>query len=145
MKRILCAVDASPRAAKLVTAAIDLANRTGAKLILFRGVGLPPEIPYDLYMGGAASVTELLVAQAQSDLTTIAARIPPNILETTAVDIGVPWEAICRAATKFEAELIVVGSHGYSGLDHLLGTTAAKVVNHADRCVLVVRGDSPFA
>ena len=37
------------------------------------------------------------------------------------------------------ADLIVVGSHGYSGIDHLLGTTAARVVNHADRSVLVVR------
>jgi nucleotide-binding universal stress UspA family protein len=38
-----------------------------------------------------------------------------------------------------EAALILIGSHGYSGLDHLLGTTAARVVNHADRSVLVVR------
>ena len=38
--------------------------------------------------------------------------------------------------------LIVIGSHGYGGIDHLLGTTAARVVNHADRPVLVVRGPS---
>jgi nucleotide-binding universal stress UspA family protein len=36
-------------------------------------------------------------------------------------------------------DLIVIGSHGYDALDRLLGTTAAKVVNHADRSVLVVR------
>jgi len=33
----------------------------------------------------------------------------------------------------------VIGSHGYGGLDRLLGTTAARVVNHADRNVLIVR------
>jgi nucleotide-binding universal stress UspA family protein len=34
---------------------------------------------------------------------------------------------------------VVLGSHGYSGFDRILGTTAAKVVNHCDRSVLVVR------
>ena len=36
-------------------------------------------------------------------------------------------------------DLIVIGSHGYGAIDRVLGTTAAKVVNHADRTVLVVR------
>ena len=36
-------------------------------------------------------------------------------------------------------DLIVIGSHGYSGIDRLIGTTAAKVVNHAKQSVLVVR------
>ena len=35
--------------------------------------------------------------------------------------------------------MIVIGSHGYDTLDKVLGTTAAKIVNHADRSVLVVR------
>jgi nucleotide-binding universal stress UspA family protein len=35
--------------------------------------------------------------------------------------------------------LIVIGSHGYGGLDRVLGTTAARVVNHALCSVLVVR------
>lgn len=34
---------------------------------------------------------------------------------------------------------IVIGSHGHGGIDRVLGTTAAKLVNHADRNVLVVR------
>jgi nucleotide-binding universal stress UspA family protein len=33
----------------------------------------------------------------------------------------------------------VIGCHGYSGLDRVIGTTAGKVVNHADRSVFVVR------
>jgi nucleotide-binding universal stress UspA family protein len=42
-------------------------------------------------------------------------------------------------ATDENVALIVIGAHGYQGLDRMLGTTAAKVVNHADRAVLVVR------
>jgi nucleotide-binding universal stress UspA family protein len=44
-----------------------------------------------------------------------------------------------RPARAIGADLIVIGSHGYGGLDRVLGTTAARVVNHADRSVLVVR------
>jgi nucleotide-binding universal stress UspA family protein len=40
--------------------------------------------------------------------------------------------------------LIVIGSHGFSGIDRLLGTTAGRVVNHADRSVIVVR-DTPHS
>jgi nucleotide-binding universal stress UspA family protein len=42
-------------------------------------------------------------------------------------------------ARELSVDLIAIGSHGYSPVDHVLGTTAAKVVNHADRSVLVVR------
>ena len=61
------------------------------------------------------------------------------MFDGTAVDIGTPWDAICRKATELQASMIVIGSHGYSGLDRLLGTTAGKVVNHADCSVMVVR------
>jgi nucleotide-binding universal stress UspA family protein len=64
-------------------------------------------------------------------------------VESIEVRVGVPWEAICAAARDTGADLIVVGSHGYSTLDRFLGTTAAKVVNHAPCSVLVVR--SPTA
>jgi len=65
--------------------------------------------------------------------------VPAEVLGGTEVKIGVPWETICEAAREKQADLVVIGSHGYRGLDRLLGTTAAKVVNHAHCSVLVVR------
>jgi nucleotide-binding universal stress UspA family protein len=43
-------------------------------------------------------------------------------------------------ARTVDVDLIVLGSHCYHGLDRVLGTVAAKVVNRADRDVFVVRG-----
>ena len=43
------------------------------------------------------------------------------------------------------ADLIVIGAHGYGRLDRLLGTTASKVVNHADRDILVVRSSASYS
>ncbi|MGH7440334.1 MAG: universal stress protein, partial [Polyangiaceae bacterium] len=58
---------------------------------------------------------------------------------TIHVVVGVPWQAISAAAESVGADLIVLGSHGYGGVDRLLGTTAAKVVNHSPCSVLVVK------
>ena len=48
-------------------------------------------------------------------------------------------QVICGAAPTTDAGLIVIGSHGFGSLDRVFGTTAARVVNHADRSTLVVR------
>jgi len=65
--------------------------------------------------------------------------VPAELLGGTQIVIGVAWQAICDGAHEQQADLVVIGSHGYSGFDRLLGTTAAKVVNHAQCSVLVVR------
>ena len=49
------------------------------------------------------------------------------------------WDGICNAPREHDVDLIVIGSHGDRGLDRIVGTTASKVVNHADRNVLIVR------
>jgi nucleotide-binding universal stress UspA family protein len=52
---------------------------------------------------------------------------------------GEPAEEILRAARRVGADLIVISTHGRSGLPrHLLGSVAEKVVHHADRPVLVL-------
>ncbi len=74
------------------------------------------------------------------ELEQLALGVDPKLAAHVLVRVGTPWGAICRAGKEHDVDLIVVGSHGYDAIDHVLGTTAAKVVNHADRSVLVVRG-----
>jgi nucleotide-binding universal stress UspA family protein len=66
-------------------------------------------------------------------------KVPAEFRGGAKVAVGTPWQAICDMAKAENVDLIMVGSHGYQGLDRLIGTTAAKIVNHADRSVLVVR------
>ncbi len=140
MDRILVGLDASVQAPGVLDAAAELAQRTGAKLILFRAVGVPHEIPVQAYSMTPANVAELLERRAKSYLDETAAKLPPGMVEQTVVNVGTPWQGLGDAADRHRADVIVIGSHGYSGLDQLLGTTAAKVVNHAKQSVLVVRG-----
>jgi nucleotide-binding universal stress UspA family protein len=140
MERILVGLDASSRADGVLDAATELAKRTGAKLVLFRAVGVPHEIPMEAYSMTPAALASLLEREAKTYLDQIAKLLPEGLAEATVVHVGTPWQGICAAADENKAELIVIGSHGYSGLDRLIGTTAAKVVNHAKQSVLVVRG-----
>ena len=65
--------------------------------------------------------------------------VPAELVERVEARLGAPWQVICDLATVEKVDLIVIGTHGYSGIDHLLGTTATRVVNHAPCSVLVVR------
>jgi nucleotide-binding universal stress UspA family protein len=144
MDRILVGLDASLRAESVLATAEELARRAGGKLILFRAVGVPHEIPAEAYSMTPASLAALLEREAKSYLDKVAAALPPGMVEDTLVHVGTPWQCICAAADARDADLIVIGSHGYSGLDRIIGTTAAKVVNHAKQSVLVVRGRPPL-
>ena len=139
MKKILVALDTSPRAAHVLAAAVDLAARTDAQLLLFRVYGLPEGIPVAAYVLQGDELMALLERDARHSLATLAQGVVQARIVGTRAELGVPWQQICEVARKESADLIVIGAHGYGGIDRLLGTTAARVVNHADRSVLVVR------
>jgi len=139
MKRILVALDSSPRAPVVLAAAVELAELVGGKLIIFRAVGIPPEMPRELLSLTDARLEDLLLQSARADLERLAQTVPPAQLEKIMTTFATPWDGICRTAREHAVDLVMVGSHGYHGMDRLLGTTASKVVNHADRNVLVVR------
>jgi universal stress protein F len=102
-------------------------------------VGLPPEVPEDFWKTTDEPLLTVLQRHAKEELDRQATQVPADVAGERLVVVGVPWQAICETARRIDAELIVIGSHGYAGFDRLLGTTAAKVVNHATCSVLVVR------
>jgi universal stress protein F len=139
MKRILVAVDGSPRAPIVLAAAAQLAKLAGAKLVLFRAINVPADLRLDVIPIRPEDLEGALRAEARAALDGCVATVSPDLVESCETELGIPWDAIVRAGRERNADLIVIGSHGYGGLDRLLGTTAAKVVNHADRNVLIIR------
>lgn len=138
MKRIIVGVDGSPRTPQVVEAAVELARTSHAKLHLVKVVTIPYDLPLE-FRTGTVNLEDALVDAAKADLTKASAAIPAELVDGQSVELATPWEGICRKADALRANAIVIGSHGYSGLDRVLGTTAAKVVNHAHCSVLVVR------
>lgn len=145
MKKILVGVDNSPRTPSVLAAATELASRLDAKLVLFRAVTIPTDPRPDDYTIEPARYGEVLAQRARDEIEAATRDIAPALIARVHVELGIPWEAICKAAREDDVDCIVIGSHGYGALDRLLGTTAAKVVNHADRTVMVVRESERFA
>jgi len=138
MKKILVALDGSPRAEGVLRYAESIARPAGAKLVLFRSFYVPPELEL-AWPARDSALEEAMRKETYAYLVEYAGTLPREMLDEVRVGEGEPWRAVCLAAQEASADLIVIGSHGFGGLDHLLGTTAGKIVNHADRLVLVYR------
>jgi len=141
MNTILVGLDGSTRASHVLEGAADLARRVGAKLVLYRAVGIPAELPTLALSTAPAEVAALLQRIAKESLEEIA-RPYKELIKGIRVSLAIPWQGVCEAARAEKADLVVVGAHGYAGLDRLLGTTAAKIVNHSDVSVLVIKAHS---
>ncbi len=139
MKKVIVGLDAGPSAVKVLEYAVRLVERTGGRLVLVRAVGVPVEFPAEALALNPAQLTPMLLDQAQRALEKFAEGAPPGLVDHSEVELGKPWQVLCTLAEKLKADLIVIGAHGYGPLDRLLGTTAARVVNHAHCPVLVVR------
>ena len=142
VKKILVPVDFSDCSLFALRYAVSLAKQVDAKLLLVHVASsllTPPEMEYvhlDLKKFQAEiekHATAKLAALAQKE-------IPATLPASPVIRHGTPWEEITGAATDHQADLIVIGTRGYSGIKHvLLGSTAEKVVRFAGCPVLVVR------
>jgi nucleotide-binding universal stress UspA family protein len=136
---ILVALDGSPASRPVLDAATAIARREEARLWLYRAVAIPREIPTMALARTPDDVAALLEATARAELEGMASELPAALLGGVCVSVAIPWQGVCQAAQDLDANLVVIGSHGYGGWDRLLGTTAARIVNHCERSVLVVK------
>src|ERR1700753_3012249 len=144
VRNILVGLDGSTRESLVLDAAEHFAREFSARLLLFRAIGLPPEIPPQAWQDPKLSVAEFLEYRARQNLEQCLARLGDDVRARTKLEVvfAAPWEGLCSGAQAHESDLIVIGSHGYGALDRVLGTTAARVVNHALCSVVVVRGQT---
>lgn len=141
LHKIVVGIDGSPRQPQVVLSAAELAVCFGAQLILVRVVGVPPEIPPEAWQCPDMDLKTFLQQKAGQELDSAVALLPAALQRSVRREtmFAAPWQGLCAAADSCAADLIVIGSHGYGGLDRVLGTTAARVVNHAACSVFVVR------
>ncbi len=142
IRTVLAAIDSSARAPGVLAAAREVARRFEARLHVFRAVYVPPDIP-----AGAQSDDDrggsLMRTHAERELRATVGDDPFVVLEPPELSDEPPWRSILAAADRLDVDLVVIGSHGYRGLDHILGTTAGRVVNLSRRSVLVVHDRPP--
>jgi universal stress protein F len=137
--KILVGVDGSPREPKVLEAAIALARDRGGKVYLARAMMVPVSIPTAVWTLQGEDFHQFLVEHGNKELEVTTAKVPVELRGETITRLGQPADVIVALAEELDVDLVVIGSHGYGGIDRVLGTTAAKVVNRAKCSVLVVR------
>jgi nucleotide-binding universal stress UspA family protein len=155
--KLLVAVDLSLRNDDVFAAGFDVAKKMGASIMLIHATSSDdPECPaFPTLMGqdyysASASVPiiemyeKLWRAYEEKGLVMLklfadkakAAGIPVEYTQT----IGAPGKVICHLANNIDADLIVIGRRGHSGLNEMMaGSVSNYVVHHADCSVLVVQ------
>jgi nucleotide-binding universal stress UspA family protein len=145
ISRILTAVDLSEASLEAVRYSVDMARSFGAEIVLFHAVepivmaGDPFPVP------AAVSVLAQVEESARKRLERIAARLRKGGVRCRIrIENGTPAATIVRAAGDLKAGLVVMGTHGNTGLSHLLlGSVAERVVRTAACPVLTVRAPAP--
>lgn len=133
-RRILCPIDFSEPSAEALRVATALARESGARLL----ITYVEQVPV-LLEGGYYGVHEAEVRQQEEALR---ATVPddPQVEYEHLLLSGEPGPAILRAAEEAGADLIVMGTHGRTGLMRLLmGSVAEAVVRGAPCPVLTIR------
>jgi len=139
---ILVAVDYSDHVDKVIERAVDQAQRNAAIIHLVHIVEfVPPMIIGDEPFSVAAwSVDEeALMSLAKKRMEEIVSGFGGGLSLTTHIEMGRAVVEICRLANELGCDLIIAGSHGRSGLNRLLGSTASALVHQVPGDLLLIK------
>jgi universal stress protein A len=141
IKTILCPIDFSEISANALEYAVFLASHHHAELLMLHVVEQLHEFEhYQILVLTPQELAEEMEKQAHEKLTKLTEQIKKTIKVETVVRQGKPFVEIIKEAKEKDMDLIVMASHGRTGVSHMLmGSVAEKVVRKANCPVLIVR------
>ena len=142
IKKVLVPIDFSDYSKSSLRYAVSFARQFNAEIYLIYVVE-PVIYPPDFSMGQIAipSVNAEWGKRAKEELENLAkTEIPEGVNVKTILKNGKPFMEIIDAASEEDIDLIIIATHGHSGVEHILfGSTAEKVVRKAPCPVLTLR------
>jgi nucleotide-binding universal stress UspA family protein len=144
IRTILVPVDFSSCSLLVTRQAAQLAKQVGARLIVFHAAELPPGLSPEAKVrpdGVVQTAAEYVAADVRARLEPFAAAARAAGAEAAIdVELGAVVPTILAAADRLSADLIVLGTHGRTGLARLvLGSVAEGVAHRAHVPVMLVR------
>jgi nucleotide-binding universal stress UspA family protein len=141
-EKILTAIDFSENSEHAFAYALTLAKQFQAELTIMHVINEPVDLR-------GFYVPHISFEQLEKEIEEGAQKMMENFCQTrmidfsnykTAIVTGIPYEEIIKKAEDTAASLIVLGTHGRTGLDHIIfGSTAERVVRSASCPVLTIR------
>jgi nucleotide-binding universal stress UspA family protein len=138
-KRILCPVDFSETARAALETAIELASKFDSEIVLVHAYPIPG---YTFPDGSAVASSRMLQDEATRHLEEWRLLAVKGGAKHVTVEtaVGDPAGEIVRIAQEAKIDLVVMGTHGRTGIEHaLMGSIAERVVRRAKCPVLTVR------
>ncbi len=151
-KNILVPLDGSALSERALLPAMTLGSQDGGHITLLRTpvveVTMVPTVEFfgNYSLRGLDQAVEKSRHEARDYLEALRrTRAQPNVVLHAEVIDGDPAEAILETAVARHADLIVMSTHGYSGITRwIMGSVTERVLAHAPCPVLIIRSEIPF-
>ena len=141
MKKILIAVDNDPTSEKIALNGFQLASQLNAEIALLSVVDLTM-----LITEGAVTPKEfadITINDYKKNQQMLINTVFKDYKVCTFVEEGIPHEVILKVAQEWDANIIVLGTHGRTGISHLImGSVAEKIVRHSEIPVFIIPSKS---
>lgn len=143
MKRILVPTDFSEHAEDALKVAAQIARKHDSEIILLHMLELPSQMN-DAITGGASIPETILFVKKANEMLNKTTERPylKDLSVTEILKIDKTVHGISQVSKENDIDLIIMGSHGSSGVQELLiGSNTEKVVRNSDIPVLVIKND----
>jgi nucleotide-binding universal stress UspA family protein len=144
IRRILIAVENSAYSERACEYGFLLAAKVGAEVALLHAYDIPPPIvpaTDPLMSEPQALVPEIMHIQEETGkqlLDRMSEKFGKEFNVYTFNRLGDPEEEILATATEWHADMILVGTHGRTGLDHFLSGSVAESVVRKSKCPVLI-------
>jgi nucleotide-binding universal stress UspA family protein len=139
--KILVPIDFSRPSGFALLAAADFARQYGGRITLVTVIEPDPFHRFETHALAVSRKT--LDGRLRSELSEFGHKLAgKDNIEAVLVRHGIPFDEIVKAARALKTDLIIIATHGHTGLKHvLLGSTAERVIRYAPCAVLTVRAE----
>ncbi|ACJ27856.1 UspA (Universal stress protein) [Shewanella piezotolerans WP3] len=140
-RQILCPTDFSETASHALKYAIEMANLYHVGLRLVHVIDQPVGLEnYQILTVTPEELAKSMEDNAAEQMHALLAELNSELSVESVIRHGVASEQILKEAESSEAGMIVIASHGRTGLSHFLATNVAEAVANRAKCpVLVVK------
>lgn len=143
VNKILCPLDFSENSMEALDNAIEMARQLSAKLILAHVITPIPVVPTPSHPSefDISSYREMLKDTADKNMDSIVKdKIPSGVEFEKIISSGDPAQEIDKIAQNEDVDLLIISTHGRSGLKHLIfGSVAEKIIRHTPCPVLTIK------